>query len=894
MSIVINATCFGSQKLLGVLPVNILFSWQIKSTLLNLNQEGYQIQISRYADFSSITHDTGWVESSDSVNVSLSNFIALSCTRYWFRVRVNCKTVVSGWSPVSWFETAFLTSQEWRGQWITPEQEDEPEESVNYLSHKFSIGKTVSSARIYSSALGIYQLCINHHRLDSELFSPGWTSYDDHLQYQTWDVSELIKQGSNELVVSLAEGWFKGELSWLKKRELYGNKKAFIGQLHLQFSDGEERVICSDETWLAGKGPITHSGFYSGEIYDAQIADPESAAEKSGLWSKSTLLQVNYNLVPQIVEPVRVTEVLSPIGLMRDPDGIRIIDMGQNMVGRLRIATSLEEGELLTLYHAEVLDQQGHLYTENLRNAQQKIVITGNGAAIDYASRFSFQGFRYVMLEGGDSLSDHDLLNAITGEVLHTDMIRTGHFSCDNPLVNQLFQNIVWGQRGNFLDIPTDCPQRDERLGWTGDAHIFIRTGATNYNVHRFFRKWLMSVSAEQKPSGTIPMVVPDILRDYISKIWGDKTYTSSGWGDAVVICPWVVWQMYGDKQLLAEQYPSMKAWVQYIYQTGSDPWLWDTGFQFGDWLALDAEPDSYFGATPVYLVATAFYAWSTKLLGQAARVLGHEEDAYLYEHWFRRITARFKEQFMQDGKMVADTQTAHILPLAFDLLSSEEQQPIADRLAEIVRENDYHLTTGFLGTPWLCSALSENGYHDIALRLVCQTSFPSWLFSVKQGATTIWEHWDGIKPDGSFWSRNMNSFNHYAYGAVGEWLYRYVAGIDFASDSVAWDKIIFRPDLSGNAFRKAAAHYDSVRGRIAIQWVIKEEYVELELTVPSNAQAELLLPNVGSLKVINKNTGAMLRNSTITLGAGSHNLTIEGLQPPLHALAEMADSNTI
>lgn len=880
---VTNVTCFGSASLLGVAPENILFSWQLASCEDLTEQQGWQLQLSRDPDFISPCYDTGWVNDSASVNVALKNFIPLSCTRYWFRVRVKGKTnSVTAWSEAGWFETALLTSREWKAHWITGEneQEQEPEESVNYLSHCFHLKKPLANARLYASALGIYQLCINQQPLDKDLFSPGWTSYDDHVQFQSWDIGDYLHEGENSLIVSLAEGWYKGELSWLKRRELYGSQKAFIGQIHLVFTDGDQQIITSDNMWRCGPGPILKSGFYSGEIWDARVPNAENIPKITADWSQVRELTISKRLIPQVSEPVRITEIVVPESIMRDRQDRRIIDMGQNMVGRLRIRAILDEGETLTFHHAEVLDQHGELYTDNLRNAQQKVKLTGNGRMIDYASRFSFQGFRFVAIEGGSSLSDEQLFEALRGEVLHTDMARTGDFSCDNLLINQLFRNIVWGQRGNFLDIPTDCPQRDERLGWTGDAHIFIRTGASNFNVHRFFRKWLMSVSADQKADGTVPMVVPDILRDYISKIWGDDTYTSSGWGDAAVICPWVMWQMYGDRQLLSEQYPSMKSWVQYIHQTGSDPWIWDSGFQFGDWLALDAEPDSYFGATPVYLVATAFYAWSTHLLGRAARALGEDADAQRYESWFDRIAARFRQQFMQDGRMIADTQTAHILPLAFGLLPPEERQTVADRLYHLVEKNDFHLTTGFLGTPWLCHVLSDNGHHQAALRLACQTSFPSWLFSVEQGATTIWEHWDGIKPDGSFWSRNMNSFNHYAYGAIGEWLYRYVAGLDCASDSVAWSKVLFRPDLSGIAFKQAAAHYDSIRGRIAINWTLTKGCCELKLTVPGNTQAELLLPQNPSLTVseLNNNLHWKQVDNRVTLGAGSWYFMIQGL----------------
>ncbi|MEH2919590.1 family 78 glycoside hydrolase catalytic domain [Samsonia erythrinae] len=844
MTQVTQITCFGADSLLGVARENLLFSWLLASERRNVVQRQYRLQLALDTAFDELQFDSGWVLSDQSVNVPLSAFIPLSRTRYYFRVRViDDAQQESAWSPAGWFETALQHAHEWKADWITPDRDDEPAESVYLLRRLFTAGKKVASARLYSSALGVYRLYLNGSPVGDDLFSPGWTSYDDHIQFQSADVTSLLVPGDNALGAMLGEGWFKGELTWLKKRELYGRRKALLAQLHLLFEDGEECLIVTDGEWRCCNGPILDSGFYAGETYDARREDPcWCSAHSAAEWQPVTVMgKQRYRLVPQISEPVRVTQTLTPVAFIRTDDGV-IVDMGQNMVGRIRLRAELEEGQTITLRHAEVLDTSGKLYTDNLRNARQTVTYTARGGSAEYAPYFSFQGFRYVEITGLSHLNDESLSGAICGEVLHTDMMRTGEFSCSNPAINRLFDNIVWGQRGNFVDVPTDCPQRDERLGWTGDAQIFIRTAAYNYDVRRFFRKWLLSVAADQKPNGSVPVVVPNVLLDYISKIWGDETYTSSGWGDAAVICPWTVYQFYGDRQLLAEQYSSMKAWVNYIHSRGDDPWLWNTDFQFGDWLALDAEPDSYFGATPVYLVATAFYALSTRIVRDAAAALNLRSDERKYRLWHENIVAAFRRTFMREGEMIADTQTAHILPLAFGLLEGADRVNVAARLNQLVVEQDYHLTTGFLGTPWLCVALSENGYHDTAVKLACQESYPSWLFSVSQGATTVWEHWDGIKPDGSFWSENMNSFNHYAYGAIGEWFYRFVAGIDFAPDSVACGDIIFRPDLSGGSFTSAAASYRSVRGIIAIRWERHEEHARLWLTVPANARAVLRL----------------------------------------------------
>ncbi|WP_159871808.1 MULTISPECIES: alpha-L-rhamnosidase [unclassified Raoultella] len=836
-------TCNGESSLIGADASSLLFSWIIKSKKLAVIQRRYQLQISTDAQFASLNYDSGWIEDNSSIHIQAPNFIPVVRQRYFYRVRIEDQHCdVTEWSACGFFETAPSANCVWQGQWITPDDETTADESVHLLKRAFQLPAQVSKATLYASALGIYQMHINNKPLGDELFSPGWTSYQHHIQFQSWDVGYLLQEGSNEIGAGLAEGWYKGELSWLKKRHLYGDRKALFVQLHITLENGEEHLLLSDGQWQCCLAPQLHSSFYQGEAWDARL---ENVSHESRAWSSVNIIEKPISgLTAQISEPVRVTQTLVPEKIISREGSRAIVDMGQNMVGRIRICAKLAEDERVELRHAEVLDNKNDLYTDNLRGAAQRVSIIGNGEDIDYAANFSFQGFRYIEIIGLGTLNDKQLMDAIRGEVLHTDMARTGSFSCSNNDINKLYQNIVWGQRGNFVDVPTDCPQRDERLGWTGDAHIFIRTAAYNYDVRRFFKKWLRSLAADQKSNGTVPMVIPDILRDYISKIWGDKTYTSSGWGDAAVICPWVLYEMYGDKQLLAEQWPSMKAWVHYIHSTGENPWLWESGFQFGDWLALDAEPDSYFGATPVYLVASAFYAHSTHLLARTAAVLGLEGEAQLYQKWFENIKSSFQEKFLsRAGGMCADTQTAHILPLAFQLLDDCTAKKVATRLNELVVANDYHLTTGFLGTPWLCTALSEYGYHDTAVRLICQTTFPSWLFSVKQGATTIWEHWDGIKTDGSFWSENMNSFNHYAYGAIGEWLYRYLAGLDMEDGAVAFNRINFRPDMNNTLINWAEACHESPYGRVSIHWKREELTGEIQLSVPCNTQACIQLP---------------------------------------------------
>ncbi|UUZ80252.1 hypothetical protein LJK88_35775 [Paenibacillus sp. P26] len=482
-------------------------------------------------------------------------------------------------------------------------------------------------------------------------------------------------------------------------------------------------------------------------------------------------------------------------------------------------------------------------------------------------------------------------LDSFTAEVIHSDMERTGRFECSNPLVNRLQQNIVWGQRGNFLDVPTDCPQRDERLGWTGDAQVFIRTSAFNYHVAPFFTKWLRDLKADQMPDGSVPFVIPDVLEGFNFNNLNGGPQTSSAWGDAATICPWTLYLCYGDERLLAEQYGSMKAWVDYIRVQGEDEHVWDSGFHFGDWLALDAHEGSYFGATPVELVATAYYAYSTRILRDAASVLGKEEDARLYGELLVGITAKFRERFIAPaGQMIASTQTAHILPLMFDLVEGDVRKQVARDLNALVTENGYHLSTGFVGTPYLCLTLSDNGYHDTAVKLLLQDTYPSWLYSISKGATTIWEHWDGIKPDGSFWSDDMNSYNHYAYGAIGDWLYRYVAGLDLDEKAAAYKRIRIHPRSLGGALTYAAAELSSPTGD-SIALGEAGDRIEVRVQIPANTTAEIILEGASLAELreggqaLSGVQGILAANETeggvvVSAGSGAYCFTYPGRQP--------------
>jgi alpha-L-rhamnosidase len=546
-----------------------------------------------------------------------------------------------------------------------------------------------------------------------------------------------------------------------------------------------------------------------------------------------------------VAPSVRRQEEIRPVRILHSPKGETILDFGQNMVGWVQMRVRGPVGSTITLRHAEVLDQQGNLYTENLRAADQitRYILKGLTDADEvFEPHFTFQGFRYVAVEGfpGQPTLDH-----FRGIVLHSDMPPSGTFECSNPLINQLQHNIVRGQKGNFVDVPTDCPQRDERLGWTGDTQVFMRTACFNMNVAAFFAKWLRDLSADQLPNGSVSHVVPDVF----SKINPGELNAlhSSGaaaWGDAAVVCPWTIYLCYGDIRLLEEQYESMAGWVGYMRSRADQDYIWRKDLQFGDW--LDYRGKDGRRPAPVTnneLIATAFFAYSTQLLAKTAQVLGKPCDAEHYADLANKVKVAFNAEFVTpSGRVGPNTQTAYVLALQFDLLPEHVRPLAAKRLAEEIRQAGYHLTTGFVGTPYICHVLSRYGYTDVAYELLNQESYPSWLYPVKQGATTIWERWDGIKPDGSFQDASMNSFNHYAYGAVGDWLYRVVAGIELDPHAPGYKRILIQPQPGGQ-LTYARARLDSLYGRIESKWTLEDDEFQLAVTIPANTEGIVHVP---------------------------------------------------
>lgn len=823
-------------------------SWELASTERSVVQTSYEIRVAgSEGDLTEreLLWDSGKQSSNASIQVEYGGPALESSKVYYWQVRVaDNHEHLSEWSKAARWEMGLLEPTDWTAKWITPNLiEDETKSNpAPYLRREFSISKKVESARLYATAMGLYEMSLNGKRVGEEYFAPGWTSYDFRYQYQTYDVTDSLKSGANCIAAILGDGWFRGRLAWEPKklRNRYGKKLALLAQLVITYKDGTQQIVASDGQWKSARGPILASDIYDGETYDARLEQPgwNEAGFTNKDWQSVTVMgPPKAKLVAPAGPAVEAIEEIAPVKVLKTPAGDTVLDMGQNMVGWLRFHVAAPAGTIITLRHAEVLDKDGNFYTANLRSAKQTVRYTTKGQGTEtYQPHFTFQGFRYVAVRGWPGeVNPRDFM----GVVVHSAIPRTGSFETSNPLLNQLQHNIIWGQKGNFVDVPTDCPQRDERLGWTGDAQVFARTASFNHDIAAFYTKWLKDIALDQEDDGAVPFVIPNVLSHETRK--GEAA--SAGWADVAVVVPWVVYQSYGDRRVLEEQYPSMKAWVEYMRRQAGEKYIWSKGDSFGDWLAFATTHADYPGATTDKdLIQTAYFARSTALLAKTAEVLGKKEDAGEYNSLEEKINAAFQKEFVTpNGRLSSNTQTAYALALAFELLPQEQRAQAAARLAADVRKFG-HLTTGFLGTPLLCQVLSDYGYLDIAYMLLNRTQYPSWLYPVTKGATTIWERWDGIKPDGSFQDPDMNSFNHYAYGAIGEWMYRVVAGIELDERRPGYKRILIQPQ-PGGGLTYAKASVESMYGRVESDWKIADGKFTLTVEVPPNTTATVRVP---------------------------------------------------
>ena len=870
----IDLTCEQLTNPLGIDAKQPRFTWKLESDRRNVKQVAYQIRVSKSADFAakSIVWDSRKVNSDESVLVSYAGVYLSSRQKYYWQVKIWDDAAWEwAWSPTASFETGFFSGSEWEANWIELNNDTLRYGPAVTVRKAFGLRKKVASARAYVTAHGFYELYLNGKKVSDDVLTPGWTSYKKRLQYQVYDVTTMLNEGKNAIGAMLGDGWYSGTLGWVSQWGIYGKRKGLLCEIHVKYADGTDEIIKTDASWKATQdGPVRMNGIYEGETYDARkiLKDWAEASYNDANWSSVQL--GNYamdNLMASASVPVRKVEEIKPVRIFTTPKGTLVADMGQNMVGWIRLTVTGASGKTITIRHAEVLDKYGEFYTLNYRRAtsEAKYILRGDAEGETYEPRFSFFGFRYVAFEG---LKMSDLTDGkLVGVVVHSDMPISGDFECSDKLINQLQHNIVWGQKGNFVDVPTDCPQRDERLGWTGDAQAFVRTAAFNKDVASFFTKWMQDVAADQGKNGEVPFVIPDVLNPNPAVPKG----TSAGWGDVATIAPWTMYQVYGDKKILDVQYASMKAWVDYIHKKSGDALIWKGGSIFGDWLFYlpspekASEPD---GHTSREYISTAFFAYSCRLLAQSAEVLGKTEDATFYNALFEKIKKVFNDEYVtKTGRTSSDSQTSYVLALMFDLLPADLRPKATQYLVDDIKSRNNHLSTGFLGTPYLCHVLSDNGRTDVAYDLLFQDTYPSWLYPVKKGATTIWERWDGMKTDSSFQDIGMNSFNHYAYGAIGDWLYRVVAGIEIGK--AGYKHILIQPQPT-DKLSYAKASYNSNYGKIESGWERKNGKTTLKIRIPANTTATVALMNT---KIGNITEGGKSYSDKVTL----QNLRTEG-----------------
>ncbi|MCK0472784.1 alpha-L-rhamnosidase [Halalkalibacter sp. APA_J-10(15)] len=853
-------------------------SWVTEETMGESNyQKNAQVEIALDLSFDEVVYDSGIRNDISSLGYT-PDLSLMPRTRYFWRVTVWGNKEGHITSAVKWFETGKL-DEEWRAKWIAP--------SLNSDTHllirkEFTLSKNVESARIYICGLGLYHLEVNGEKVGDEYLSPGFHSYDYWLQYQTYDITKLLQSGNNSIGVLLGDGWYKGRFGFDGGYEqLYGDHFALLAELFVTHSDGTETVIHSNQDWQCRPSPILFSNIYDGETYDAT---KETKGWSSVLVEAQSDWKLMKEMEPEVGElrerfslPIQIKEERTPIEIIHTPAGETVLDFGQNMTGWVRFKVDKPHGHELKLEYGEIL-QNGCFYRENLRTAKAEYVYISKGDVREVQPYFTYYGFRYVKLTGfGEMIQPEDFV----GCAVYSDIEEIGSIETSNRLVNQLFKNAKWGQKGNFLDIPTDCPQRDERMGWTGDAQIFSSTACFNMYSPAFFTKYLIDIEEEQKRlGGSVPFIVPMIKPE------NDPGFVtgsgSSAWGDAATIIPWTVYLHYGDKELLKRQFPMMKAWVDFIKKedegTGSTR-LWRKGFHFGDWLALDGpEPDGVMGGTDPFYIASAYYSYSASIVSKAAAVLGEVELEKEYEQLSNEVKeAIVNEYFTPNARSALQTQTAMIVALYMDLVPTDYRERIIHDLKHKLGQDQMHLNTGFVGTPYSCLTLSGNGASDYAYTLLLNEDYPSWLYAVKLGATTIWERWNSVLSDGQISGTGMNSLNHYAYGSIVDWMYRYMCGINPVETEPGFRKIVFTPKPDAR-LSYAKAKLASASGFIESGWeMLKGDQMKFTCTVPFDCSATVILPfQKGEIKRV---IGKALTKESASLVAFDDHVMIEGLE---------------
>lgn len=856
------------------------FSWIVEE-VKGQYQEAARIQVALDEDFNRIVYN-----SKKEKNISsLAHTVDIDLeprTRYFWRVKVWTDKEEEKVSETAWFETG-KQEESWTGKWVAAPF-DKDTHPVFYK--RFKVQGKIKSARLYASALGLYEVEINGNRLGNEYLAPFYNDYDEWLQYQTYDITNELQNGDNAIGVILGNGWYKGRFGFVENLDkLYGDQLAFLGEIHITLEDDSTIVIATDESFLCHPSWILESSIYDGEIYDGNMMIENwshiSCYTKDFVAAKLISPKTG-KLMARLSPPVIIKERIKPVKLINTPAGDQVIDFGQVMTGWVEFKADITKGDKIYLQYGELL-QEGNFYNDNLRSAKAEYTYTSAGRSEQVRPHFTFYGFRYVKVTGLEKVNIDDFI----GCVIHSDLEITGNIKTSNPKVNRLFENALWSQRGNFLDVPTDCPQRDERMGWTGDAQVFSPTASYNMYTPAFFNKYLYDMLLEQNNfGGSVPHVVPD-AKSAIYRRTGnmidDIPHGSCAWGDAATVIPWTLYQFFGDIELLEKQYKNMTSWVDYIKSVDEEHCdgrrLWEHGFHFADWLALDnPDKESRFGGTNQYYVSSAYYYYSALLTSKAAKALAKDEDEKYYYNLSQEVKNAIQNKYFPQGQLTEDTQTAMVLALYMDFVPEDSKEQLVERLKEKLEETDVHLTTGFVGTPYLCPALSENGLSDYAYTLLLNEDYPSWLYEVNMGATTIWERWNSVLPNGKVSDTGMNSMNHYAYGSIVEWMYRYMCGINPVEGRPGFKEAIIRPQVD-KRIDFVKGEYMSAAGMYKSSWKRVDDKLIYNITIPFDARAKFVLDisndKLRKVTINGEYPNELLEDREINLSAGQYKIVV-------------------
>jgi alpha-L-rhamnosidase len=833
--------CEYLENPLGIDVLEPRLGWRIESSQRAQKQTAYRVLVASSLDTlgqnTGDLWDTGRIRSDQSVQVAYAGKSLDSRMQCFWKVRVwDSDGQASQWSEPARWSMGLLKEADWRAIWIgcdakpahiaklpVPGPKGKGKFKAYlpspYFRKEFSVSKKVARASLYVTAQGHVEMHVNGQRVGDEFFTPGWTDYRKRIYYRSYDVTAMLSRGANAVGAILGDGWFRGNISILNQNQ-YGTKLRLLTQLHIDYTDGTSQIIASDPRWKASFGPIVLSDMFEGETYDARKEMPgwDSPGYDDARWTAvNTGTDVNPLIQAYPGVPVRATQEMPTVTLTEPKPDTYVFDLGQNFSGWARLKVKGQAGDTVSMQFAEMLNADGTVYTANLRSARaaDNYILKGSGEEI-WEPHFTFHGFRYVEVTG---LSQDPTPDTITGIVIQSDSAMTSSFECSNPMLNQLYSNIIWGQRSNYLEVPTDCPQRDERLGWTGDTQVFVRTGTYNQDIAAFFTKWNIDLMDTQNAAGTFGQQAPVF-----------HGHGSPAWADAGVICPWTIYQVYGDLRMVETHYDAMARFIDYCRGKG----LSGPGGGFGDWLAIGSK-------TPKELISAAYFGYTTSLMANIATALGKEQDAIKYRSLFNEICANFQTTYVKpDGKITDESQTSYCLALHFNLLTDEQRKQAAVHLVDRIKAKNTHLSVGFVGASILLPTLTEIGRSDLAYRLIQNKTYPSWGYSVEQGATTIWERWNSYTKKDGFGDVGMNSFNHYAYGACGEWIFRTMLGID--TDGAGFKTLLMKPE-PGQGITWAKGHYDSIHGRINSDWKVDSKAFHWDVTVPPNTTAILYIP---------------------------------------------------